>query len=444
MMRKGINPTVLLIAYVFLSLLPLGLGALRGLSMRPWRDELATGLALVGFSMLLLEFVLSGRFQWVSGRVGIDVTMRFHQLIGRIVAVFIIVHPFLYSLPMSGPLPWDPTGLTTLNLSGMALATGAVAWLLLPTLVVISIFRRETEFSYETWRLIHGIGAASIALLSLLHALDTGRYSADPLLAGFWLFLTAAALATLLHVYLIRPWLLKRQPYRVTSVERIASKSWELVIEPENGQAIDFKPGQFVWLTVGHSPFSLVEHPFSIASCPTDRPRVEFMIKEAGDFTDRIGSIPVGTRAYIDGPHGALFVPEGHSAGITFIAGGVGLAPIMSMLRQLRADRDERPLRLVYGNRVEGQIMYRSELDDMEKELNLRITHVVSEPPEGWQGETGMVHEALIHSLMDADDCNERLYVVCGPPAMIDEIAAVLHRLDVPRTRILDEKFSYD
>ena len=88
MFRKGIHPVVLLCLYVLVALLPLGLAALQGLPPRPFQDELASAIAMVGFSMLLVEFVLSGRFRWVSGRIGIDVTMRFHQLIARGLAVF--------------------------------------------------------------------------------------------------------------------------------------------------------------------------------------------------------------------------------------------------------------------------------------------------------------------------------------------------------------------
>ena len=80
----------------------------------------------------------------------------------------------------------------------------------------------------------------------------------------------------------------------------------------------------------------------------------------------------------------------------------------------------------------------------MENELNMQVTHVLAEPPANWQGETGMVDEPLIRSLMDADDSDGRLYVVCGPTPMIDSVAEILRRLGVPRSRILDEKFSYD
>lgn len=444
MIQKGIHPRVLLPAYVVIALLPLGLATWQGLPARPFRDEIASALALVGFSMLLAEFVLSGRFRGVSGRIGIDITMRFHQLIARVLTVFILVHPFLYSLPMWGSRPWDTSGQSTLDLSGAAFLTGAVAWLLLPILVAISIFRRELPYRYETWRLMHGVGAALIALLTLHHATDAGRYSSDPALAAFWVIMTIVAFSTLVHVYLTGPLRRLRHPYFVASLERIASKSWDLVIEPARGSAIEFKPGQFVWLTLGRSPFSITEHPFSISSCPADRPRIGFTIKEVGDFTSEIGSIPVGASAYVDGPHGSMVLPERHAAGITLIAGGVGLAPIMSILRQLRADRDARPVRLIYGNRAADQIMYRDELEAMKEELDMAVHHVLQEPPPDWTGATGLIDEPLLRRLTAEDNDEGRLYVVCGPAPMIDGVEEILDRLGVPMSRVLAEKFTYD
>lgn len=442
MFRNGIHPVALIAGYAVIALLPLALAAWQGLPPRPLPDELASAVAMVGFSMLLMEFVLSGRFRWATGRVGIDVTMRFHQLIARVLTVFILVHPFLYSLPMSNPRPWDTSGRLALDLEGAAFVTGGLAWLLLPVLVATSMCRRDFPYRYETWRLMHGIGAGLIALLTLHHATGSGRYAGDPLFTAFWVIMVIVAFSTLAHVYLTGPLGRLRHPYRVTSVERIAAKSWELIIEPAAGSAMTFKPGQFVWLTLGRSPFSIVEHPFSISSCPADRPRIGFTIKEVGDFTSGIGSIAPGSPAYVDGPHGHMYLPEGNDAGVTFIAGGVGLAPIMSMLRQLRADGDTRPLRLIYGNRSEAQIMYRDELTEMTAELDLEVLHVLSEPPAGWTGATGVLDENLLGENLDPGE--DRLYVVCGPGAMIEHIEAILRRLGIPKSRVLAEKFNYD
>jgi len=85
---------------------------------------------MVAFAMLLMEFLLSGRFKSVSGSTGIDLTMRFHQLIARSLTAFILIHPFLYVTPLKYPLPWDTTGQLTLGLSSASITTGILGWVL--------------------------------------------------------------------------------------------------------------------------------------------------------------------------------------------------------------------------------------------------------------------------------------------------------------------------
>lgn len=85
----------LIFSYVALALTPLVLAALQGLAPRGTLDELATGAGLVALAILLVEFVLSGRFRPVMQPFGMDVTMRFHQLMARTILVFVLVHPIL-------------------------------------------------------------------------------------------------------------------------------------------------------------------------------------------------------------------------------------------------------------------------------------------------------------------------------------------------------------
>jgi predicted ferric reductase len=385
------------------------------LPRRSFSDEMSSALAMVAFAMLLGEFVLSGRFKSVSGSTGIDLTMRFHQLIARSLTAFILIHPFLYVTPLNHPLPWDTTGELTLGLSAASLMTGLLGWLLLVLLVVLAIFRDQLSYRYETWRLSHGLGAALIALFGAHHAIEAGRYSGHPHLTAFWLGMLGLALFALLYVYIITPLRQLRHPYRVVSVKKVALKIWELEIEPRSGEAIEFAAGQFVWLTLDRSPFAVTEHPFSIGSCPANRRSISFVIKEAGDFTDKIGAIPVGARAYIDGPHGNLTLAGRPGIGIAFIAGGVGLAPIMSILRQLRVDSDSRQLKLIYGNRVAEQIMYQSELDEMTDILGIEVHHILSEPPADWTGAVGQLDQSALQGFLGFEGHARWLYVVCGP-----------------------------
>jgi predicted ferric reductase len=439
---RGLPFGALATLYVVLGLLPLGVATLEGLPRgNAWR-ELSNGLAMVAFAMMLMQFLLSGRFRPITGKAGIDRTMRFHQLLPWAILIFLFLHPFLYAVPRLSP---DPSAaLATVQrmfLSG-GLRTGVIAWLLLIALVMMGVWRDRLPMRYELWRLSHGVGAGAIAVLGAQHTLGVGSYSADARLAGFWLILTGLALLSLAYVYVMKPLMQLRSPYRVVANEKVAERMWQISVEPRSGPAIEFVAGQFVWLNLGHSPFSLTEHPFSISSAPAERPQIGFTIKESGDFTNRIGEVAPGTTAYLDGPHGN-FSLEGRAARrLVFIAGGVGFAPVMGMLRQLKAERWPHPILLIYGNRVETQILYRQELETMRRELTLDVRLVLSEPPLGWTGLIGeLTPEVLSRALGSID--REALYFVCGPPPMMNSVERALERFGVPGRHVVTERFKY-
>ena len=329
-------------------------------------------------------------------------------------------------------------------LGSAGLRTGVIAWWLTLLLVVLAVWRDRLPFGYEIWRLSHGLMAIAIALFGTHHTLHMGTYSSDPWLAGFWIVATAVAVLTMIHIYLVKPLLKRRAPYRVLSNRKAADRMWELTLEPQAGPAMAYAAGQFAWVNFGHSPFSLTEHPFSISSAPGTRPRIAFTIKESGDFTNRIGTVAPGTIAYLDGPHGNFTLAGRSPRGIIFIAGGVGFAPIMGILRQLRAQRHRHPLRLIYGNRVETQILYRDEIERLRDSLNFEVQHVLSEPPPGWGGHVGELTPAVLAQCLAPLKGEDWLYFVCGPPAMIDSVERVLRERGVPRHRIVAERFRYN
>ena len=436
---------ILIAVYLAVTLTPLVLSTLQGRPLRPVWDEISSGLAMTAVAILLVEFVLSGRFKVISARIGMDVTMRLHQLLARTVLVFIVLHPFLYQTPyLTFPLPWDVSRQLTLGLTIGSLASGLIAWVALPVFVLISMFRDQLPYRYETWRLMHGVGAVLIAVMAMHHTLNAGRYSSDPLLAGFWLLLMAAALGSLVYSYLIMPLKEVARPYRVTSVRKIALRTWELTIKAKSGNGLQFEAGQFVWLNLGHSPFSLHENPFSISSTPGCEAGIQFVIKQVGDFTNRIGEVEPGTTAYLDGPHGNLTLKGRSGKGIALIAGGVGVAPLLSIAGQLDKDNDPRPLVLLYGNRLADQIVYDGKLKLLAGKDNRDVRLVLSEPEPGWGGLTGMIDRATLDEVFGFDDAAQWLYLVCGPPAMLDAVENALMARGVPASQIVSERFYYD
>ncbi|KUJ73348.1 hypothetical protein AVO45_14785 [Ruegeria marisrubri] len=434
---------LLFLVYLGALLAPVALAVLQGIPPRSLWDELATGAGLLATAILLVEFPLSGRFRVISRRIGMDVTMRWHQLLGRVALVLALIHPFLYRAERNPAYPWDTTRQLTLSWQPETILPGAMAWFLLPVLVGLALSRSAPGKRYEKWRLGHGLTALAVAGFAIWHALAAGRYSADPALAALWLGLGGIAVLSLLRVYLFAPLARLRRPWRVTRIGRVAERTWEMVLTPEGHDGLRYEAGQFAWLQVGRSPFSVNDNPFSIASAPSEGPEIRFVIKELGDFTRSLGTIAAGTRAYLDAPFGHLTLSGQTAPGIALIAGGVGIAPMLGLLRELRAQGDPRPVTLLYGNRAASQIVDGEELAAMEQAGRLRLVHVLSEPPEGWQGEVGMVDRRILEKVFDDSAQKDWVFVLCGPPAMLDSVRRDLVAMGVPPRQILSEAFVY-
>ena len=430
----------LIVAYLLLVLLPLGVTLIADAPGRPGASDLASSIAMVGFAALLLEFVFSGRFRLLTDAAGMDALMRFHQFSGYVVLLMLLLHPYLYVMfpaDTGTPGPGDTGG------SALAGATGFVAWFGLIGLVFAAIFRDDLPITYERWRLGHGIGAAIIAVLALVHTLGAGTAAASPVVAAFWIGAVALALLTLLQVYALRPWLQRRRPWRVQAVRPLGRDIHELTIEPDGHDGLDFRAGQFVWLRIAPAPWGVREHPFSVASAPGDGGELRFIIKANGDYTDRIGEVATGAAAWVDGPFGRFGPPRDDDAALLFIAGGVGLAPILALLRERRHRGDRRPMRLIHACRWRRDLVLQEELDGLARDLDLDIVRVIDEADRPANAEPGPVDRELLRRCLPDGDRQHIGCFVCAPPGMIDAMETLLVDEGVPPARITSERFRY-
>jgi predicted ferric reductase len=121
-----------LLIYLSLVLLPLGISMGLSLPNRPWLDEFSSGLAMIGFNIVLIEFWLSGRVKLLSKVLGIDWVLQVHQLFARTALVFLLVHPFMYTLPSQ---PVWMMGASHQNFLGLTLTSGLTGMLSLFALI---------------------------------------------------------------------------------------------------------------------------------------------------------------------------------------------------------------------------------------------------------------------------------------------------------------------
>jgi predicted ferric reductase len=276
--------------------------------------------------------------------------------------------------------------------------------------------------------------------LAVIHIEGVEYYSEAVAHRLFWSVFLVFWLLVVVYVRVLKPWRMRGRPYRVVDVRQETTRASTVVMEPQGHEGIRFAPGQFAWLTLRASPFAFSEHPFSIASSAEAPQRLEFTIKALGDFTETVRAIAPGEIAYLDGPYGAFSVDRMRAPGFVFIAGGVGIAPIMSMLRTFAQRGDERPLTLVYANRREQGIIFRDELEALRSRLALQVVHVLQEPPAAWDGERGLIDAALLERNLPAEHARLE-YLVCGPKPMIQAVEKALYGLQVPLGRVHSELF---
>jgi predicted ferric reductase len=306
-------------------------------------------------------------------------------------------------------------------------------------LVATSLWRDFFKLSYEAWRAVHGVLTLGIIFFGLGHVVMVDHYG-EPLWkkVAFVVF-TGAAMYLVVHSRVVRPWLMRRKPYRIVEVREQRNDSHTLVIEPVGHEGLKHRAGQFLWLTVGDSPYSMQQHPFSIASSP-QADRLELTIKDLGDFSGSVKGIEPGTKAWLEGPYGCFYHEPDEVKGAVFVAGGVGVTPIMSMLRAARDRGDKCPYILFFGNTGWDDIMFREEIEEMESRMNLMVVHCLTEPPDDWKGEEGYVDEDVLDRHLPKDIENYA-YFICGPGPLLDLVEPDLRGRGVPAASIHTERF---
>jgi predicted ferric reductase len=321
--------------------------------------DMGRGAAMAAFAILMLQPVLAGRFKAAERPFGFDIVIRFHQAVAVFALLLLIVHPFLLAAGGGG---WDL--LFSLNVPP-EIWVGKAALVLLVATVGLSVFRERLSLDFQKWRVIHTVLALLILMGAFLHSWAAGADLEDPFYRGLWIVLLVLAVMAFSYHRILRPLRLARRPWKVTRVEQIVPRVWSIHMSPPEGRPVhDHAPGQFHFLTFrGEGDLPVEEHHFTISSSPTEEGGVTSTIKESGDFTARIGEVRAGDSVTVLGPYGR-FSAASHPLDrkILFLAGGIGITPIRSMLRYMADRREDRDVVLLFGNPTESDIVFREEL----------------------------------------------------------------------------------
>jgi predicted ferric reductase len=397
--------------------------------------EFSVALGFVGLTQIAVQFVLIARFKRITAPYGIDIILKYHRQIAMIAVALLLAHPVIIVID-------NPSRLKLLNPFGGNLAS-RFAWLSTASLVgtvVLSVFRQQLKINYEAWRLSHLVLGVSAIVFAQLHVSMAGLYVNTWWKQTLWIASSAAMVGLVLYLRLIKPLIQHGSTWQVAEIRPELGDTYTLALEPVNHAGMKFLPGQFVWLKLEGTPFTLEEHPFSFSSSAERSDRVEFGIKQLGDFTRRVKEVPIGTRAFLDGPHGAFSIDRYPAVGYVCIAGGVGITPFMSFLRTMADRNDPRPIMLIYAGRRWDELAYRDDLEALKQKLDLELNWVVEEPPHDWEGDTGRITGDLLEQRIPKEKFT-RLFFICGPPVMMNAVHSALLEHGVPEVHIQMEKF---
>jgi len=204
------------------------------------------------------------------------------------------------------------------------------------------------------------------------------------------------------------------------------------VVTPDGKKPFLHIPGQCAMLSIP----GVGEALFSITSSPTNEEFMEFSIKKCGCVTDFLHSIEVGQQVTLRGPYGNGFPVDTDFAGkdLLFIAGGIGLAPLRSVINYCRHYRDRYgKIDIVYGSRSKDDLVdYQEIINEWCKEDGLNVHLTIDREQEGWDGHVGFVPNFVKELGFDTG----KTAIICGPPIMIKFTLAGLQELGFERTQV--------
>lgn len=235
----------------------------------------------------------------------------------------------------------------------------------------------------------------------------------------------------------------KKIQLRVSEIRQETKSTKTLRFVAKDGFLPPFQAGQYINIFVEAGGIR-TSRPYSISSPPTQLGYYDITIRSVEDgfvssyFLDevRVGDELAGTSPSGYFCHNPLF----HGEDLVFLAGGSGITPFMSMIREVAERGLSRRIHLIYGSQDPEDVIFHDELKEITgRHKNISLRMVISTPPKGYVGLTGFITSELIKDVIG--DISSKTFYVCGPEGMYDFSLKELAKLDIKNRRIRTEVY---
>ena len=388
-----------------------------------WLGKLA---GLLGFLFLSLLILSGDTARYFDRFFGMDKIIKFQRKFALFTMIFVLAHPIFFILSDWSALFW-----LIPDFSALPLALGAMSFYIFIAVTVASTAYKR--ISYNFWQYIH-VFTYVLFGFSLYHAFYLGFDSGNWLVRAVYLILLAAVAAGAIYRTNYKFKQRRTGKFYVESVKDEIKNVFKLTLKSE--KKFFFRAGQFCFLRLNQDKL-YARHPFTIMSSPAEN-ELRFIVKIQGRFTRALLKLKPGDEVIVDGPFG-IFTAEDRAKDLVFIAGGVGIAPFISLIKDRLADKKNQKVVLLYGTRKAADIIYREELDGIKEGWFAKVYVLSNDSSALAVSEAGHINQKIIEKYVQ--DIDNSLFYICGPEAMKTSLKEILKKLKVNRQNIMIEDF---
>jgi len=234
--------------------------------------------------------------------------------------------------------------------------------------------------------------------------------------------------------------------YPTTLLGRTEVAEGTMAFRFEKPHNFAFKAGQYIDLSLSGSesgPSNGLTHTFSIASSPFDRELVVTTRIRNTVFKQALSILPIGSGVRIEGPMGSFTLHNNTARPAIFLAGGIGIAPFLSMLSHANEEKLRHPIVLFYANRYLEDAAFMDALWELERS-NPRFRFIptltrTDKNYRGWKGETGHINQEMLFTKVGI--LRGPIFYIAGPPTMVAATSRTLGEAGVDEDDIRTEEF---
>jgi len=408
----------------------------------------AYSVSPLAYSFMLTGVFIASRPRFLEKHVGMPKMYAIHALM-TILAFFLVLYHIIFYWQGFGAIFRSPA--TIFGWIGMILIfLGMMSGILSLSGMFINKIKplkylKEKVLNREVMLWIHRIAGIGSVVAVYLQNVFIGFLRANtPYMIVLGLY-TALILGYYFYWKLETQFLPK---YKVSKIYKATPLLWVLEFEPKRGNIVEYSPGDYFFIRFkGSANITKEAHPFSTSSAITKKHSntIEFMIKEAGDWTKSLANIKVGDVATLEGPYGDFFPPVARESESPYVlmGGGIGLTPNLSILRSEIEKKSQRRIELIWALSYESDMFMIDELESYKKVNPNFNYHIIFSNEEVKNYPFGFISNPYLEQIGVSEVYQDATFFICGPDIMMESTYNVLVKGGVPANKIYVDDFGF-